>query len=312
MATPKAPRTYELRQVDVFTDAAYVGNPLAVILDADDLTEEQMLRIAREMNLSETTFVQRPTTPPADYRVRIFLVSGEIPFAGHPSVGTAFVMASEGRLKPTSPTTLYHQEVGIGVLPVEIQWEGSNPGNIICTAGEPKYGEVIEDVDGLAARLGVPPEEIRGSGLAPQLASAGGSGLMVPIKSLEAVANLKPDRPRLGEFGSRHGFRGCYVLSLETRSPETLAHCRSIGPGGGWEDPATGSAAAGLGAYLFHHGVLSKEQNPTTFNVEQGEEAGRPSRIYVEVTHEDGQAKLIRIGGRSVPVFQGQINAPPL
>ena len=208
MATPKAPRTYELRQVDVFTDAAYVGNPLAVILDADDLTEEQMLRIAREMNLSETTFVQRPTTPPADYRVRIFLVSGEIPFAGHPSVGTAFVMASEGRLKPTSPTTLYHQEVGIGVLPVEIQWEGSNPGNIICTAGEPKYGEVIEDVDGLAARLGVPPEEIRGSGLAPQLASAGGSGLMVPIKSLEAVANLKPDRPPAGRVRQQARLQG--------------------------------------------------------------------------------------------------------
>ena len=301
------PRSYVFRQVDVFTDRPYGGNPLAVILDADPLSTGQMQAIAREMNLSETSFVTSATAPDADYRLRIFTPSRELPFAGHPSVGTAHVLFEEGVLKAGSTPAVFLQEVGIGVLPIEIQPE-DRPPRIMTTQGTPEYGDVVHDLAALSRALNVDQAAIEASGLQPQIVSTGLRQLMLPVAGLEAVQQIKPDLRALEELERGMEFTGCSVFSLQTVSPDTTAHVRFFTPASGIsEDPATGSAAGALGAYLVGNGVLGNTGGRVELTVEQGGEIGRPSRIYVEVEHRGKSPTLVRVGGYSVTILRGEL-----
>ena len=303
-----APRkSYRLRQVDVFTDRPYGGNPLAVILDADPLSTGQMQAIAREMNLSETSFVTSPTAPDADYRMRIFTPSRELPFAGHPSVGTAHVLFEEGVLKAGSTPAVFHQEVGIGVLPIEIRPQEPSP-RIVMTQGTPEFDDALHGLERLSAALNVDKAAIEASGLQPQIVSTGLRQLMLPIAGLEAVQQIKPDLRALEELEKEMEFTGCSVFSLQTVSPDTTAHVRFFTPTSGIsEDPATGSAAGALGAYLVRNGVLGDTRGRIELTVEQGGEIGRPSRIYVEVEHRGKSPTLVRVGGYSVTILRGEL-----
>jgi len=300
-------KKFEIRVVDVFTKEAFTGNPLAVVLDAEDLTAKEMQKIAAEMNLSETTFVLPSTEPGANYKIRIFTPLKEIPFAGHPSIGTTFVLAEENRFDLKEPVTTVHQEVGIGVLPIDIYVQNKTVQMIMMTQGQPRFGPIIEDVNTVAKALGVAPEEVTKTGLSPQIVYTGLNQLMVPIKSLETLANIQPDFSLIKQLEERLGFIGCYVFTFETLNPKASVHARFFAPSAGVrEDPATGSAAGGLGAYLLRWRALPIKE-PLTFIIEQGYEMGRPSTIHVEVEHKNYQPTKVRVGGQAVMVLKGWI-----
>ncbi|HSC70261.1 MAG TPA: PhzF family phenazine biosynthesis protein [Candidatus Methylomirabilis sp.] len=294
------------QQVDVFTDRPFAGNPLCVVPDATGLSTEQMQDIAREMNLSETTFVLPPTDPQAAYWMRIFTPAKEIPFAGHPSVGTAHVMACAGRFPLKEPVTRIFQQVGIGTLPLDIEVSGGKPGRIIMTQGIPQFGPVIRDVHPIAKALGVDPTVLARAKLLLQVVSTGLEHLMVPLPDLKTVGALRPNLTALDGVLRECGALGCFVFTLAT-SGDAFAHARMFAPGAGIvEDPATGSAAGPLGAYLAAHGVLPRER--ASFVIEQGIEMGRASRLWVEVGRDaSGAPVAIRVGGTTVPVISGTI-----
>lgn len=300
-------RRFRMKQVDVFTDRPLTGNPLAVFFDGAGLSSEEMLAIAREMNLSETTFVLPPTKQEADYKVRIFTPAKEIPFAGHPSIGTAHALIEDGRIPLRKTVTTVRQEVGIGVLPIEIQLTSSKKRLITMTQGKPRLGQIVEDIEGVADILGVPREEIASTNLPIQVSSTGLDQLMVPIQSLERIRSLLPNFEKLGELERKLDLTGCSVFTLETSSPDASVHVRFFAPGAGvFEDPATGSAAGALGAYLVNLGVLGSE-SPVSFIIEQGLEIHRPSRIIVAVEHEAETPTLVKVGGEAVTVLEGEI-----
>jgi len=294
-------------QVDVFTDRAFAGNPLCVVPDGRGLSSEQMQAIAKEMNLSETTFVLPPTDPQATYWMRIFTPAKEIPFAGHPSIGTAYVMACAGRFPLQAPITRIAQQVGVGTLPLEIEVAGGKPGRVIMAQGTPVFGGVIRDVAPLAAALGIDDSMLARLPWPPQVVSTGLEHLLVPMPTLKDVAELRPNLAALDLVLKQNGALGCFVFSLETPSPDVFAHARMFAPGAGVpEDPATGSAAGPLGAYLAAHGVLPRDR--ASFEVEQGVEMGRPSRMWVEVTRDAaGLPVRLRVGGDTVRVIRGTI-----
>ncbi|OGB91798.1 MAG: hypothetical protein A2Z31_08075 [candidate division NC10 bacterium RBG_16_65_8] len=294
-------------QVDVFTDRPFAGNPLCVVPDGKGLSGEQMQAIAQEMNLSETTFVLPPTDPQATYWMRIFTPAKEIPFAGHPSVGTAYVMARAGRFPLQEPVTQIFQQVGVGTLPLDIEVSGGKPGRVIMTQGKPTFGEVLRDLTPVADALGVDVGTLARVNLPAQVVSTGLGHLLVPLPDLDVVGSLRPNVARLDALLQNCGALGCFVFCLQATSPDTFAHARMFAPGAGVpEDPATGSAAGPLGAYLAVHGVLPTGQ--TSFLIEQGIEMGRPSHLWVEVIRDAaGMPTTLRVGGTTVPVIRGTI-----
>jgi len=307
----KGMKEYRFIQVDVFTDEPFGGNPLAVFPDAAGLTTEDMQRLAREMNLSETTFVLPPQAPGADFKVRIFTPADELPFADHPVVGTHWVLAHLGRVELREPVTEVRFELGVGVLPADLHVAGGRVERVVMTQGRPAFHAVLEDVTDLAAGLGLPAEAIVGTGLPVQVVSTGLPQMMVPVRSLAEVRRL--DAGQLNVAALDRACRavdtqGVMVFTLETERPEADVHVRMFAPSLGVpEDPATGSANGGLGAYLVHHRAVPIAGPTVQVVSEQGAELGRPSTVYVEVDHTDGAPTAVRVGGGVVPVIEGVV-----
>src|SRR5437667_370577 len=280
---------------------------IRVISRAAGLSAVEMAAIAREMNLSETTFVFPATSPSANYRNRIFTPGGEIPFAGHPSIGTAYVAAMEGLVPHPDGSSVVYQELEIGVLPLELICEGGQVKKVVMTQGEPVLGTRIKSVEPLAKALQVPIRDIGLKGLAPQVAATGIASLQVPCRSLDVVKKMNPDGRALQKVLSKFGEKiVCYALALEAETPGAQVHARGFVPELGIEDPATGSAAGACGAYLAAHGKLPAP----TFVIEQGIEIHHASRIEVSVETEDGKPKVVRVGGQSVPIIRGNLRLP--
>jgi len=303
-----AERFFDVWRVDVFTNVPLQGNPLAVFPRAMGLSAAEMLAIAREMNLSETTFVFPPTNPAANYRNRIFTPGGEIPFAGHPSIGTAYVAALEGLVPKPEGASVVYQELEIGVLPLVLHVESGQVQKVVMTQGEPSLGKRLGNVEGLSKALGVRPRDIGARGLRPQIASTGLPSLQVPLRSLDVVRGLEPDLRALSKLLAKLGpHTACYAFTFETELPGSHIHARCFSPTDRVpEDPATGSAAGACGAYLAANGRLPA----TPFIVEQGIEIHHASRIEVAVDLEGGQPKAVRVGGQIVPLIRGSLRLP--
>ena len=261
-------RTYDFWRVDVFTTQPLTGNPLAVFPRANGLSDGEMLAIAREMNISETTFVLPPSDPTANYRNRIFTPGGEIPFAGHPSLGTAYVAAMEGILPRTDGVVAARQEVVIGVLPLELHVRGGQVERVVMTQGAPSVGRRFRNVEPLAKALGIRARDITATGLLPQVASTGATSLQIPVHTLDAIREIAADVRALAKVLRRVGPEtGAYVFALDAEGDADL-HARGLFPLHGIpEDPATGSAAGACGAYLAANGRLPAKE---WFVVEQG------------------------------------------
>ncbi len=305
-------KTCHFLQVDVFTRRPFGGNPLAVFPDAEGLTSEEMQSLAVEMNLSETTFVLPPTTPQADFKVRIFTPAKEIPFAGHPVVGTHWVLAHLGRLELQEPVTRVWFELGVGVLPADLHVSNGQVERVVMTQEHPTFFAVLEDVRELAAALGLRPDAILETGLPVQPVSTGLPQLIVPVQSLVDVQRLNPahlDVPALSRACRTIGAEETVlVFSLETVNPETDAHVRFFAPTYGIpEDPATGSANGALGAYLVKHRAVPVTEPTTTIVSEQGAEMGRPSVLFLEVDSASGKISAVRVGGHVVLMAEGDI-----
>ncbi len=301
----------EFRQVDVFTDRALAGNALAVFLDAGELSGETMQGLAAETNLSETTFVLPPTDvlpptgPGADYRIRIFTPNRELPFAGHPGIGTAHVLLEEGRLGDLGDGLIVKQEVDIGVLPIEIKPTTTGP-MIIMTQGEPRLFEHFLDTGRLAAALGCTVGDFAPSGTGPRVASTGLRQLMVALASVEALSSLAPDLGALATIEQELEITGVSAFAFERSD---AVRVRFFSPTSGIvEDPATGSAAGALGAYLASEGLLEVTGGQAAFTISQGSEIGRPSRIEVTVGVEDCKPSWVKVGGRCVTVLRGRLS----
>jgi trans-2,3-dihydro-3-hydroxyanthranilate isomerase len=301
-------RAYRFFQVDVFTDVPFGGNPLAVVPEAEGLSDEEMEKIAREMNLSETTFVLPPTDPKADYRVRFFTPGGEIPFAGHPTLGTHYVLAQLGRYDLTEPLTRVYQEIGVGVLPVDLYAQGGEVQRVVMTQARPTFHATLDDVSSLAEALGVAAEEIAATGWPVQVVSTGMPQMLVPVRSLAAVQGVRPSAALLEEVCRRMETDCAMLFTFETLFPRSTVHTRMFAPMMGvWEDPATGSASGALGAYLVHHRAVEVQEPTTTLISEQGYEIHRPSTIYIEVDSRGGEIEEVRVGGQVVSLIEGVI-----
>ena len=302
-------KEYRFIQVDVFTDKPFGGNPLAVFPEAEGLTAGEMQCLAREMNLSETTFVLPPQAAGADFIVRIFTPATELPFAGHPVVGTHWVLAHLGRVTLHEPVTQVRFELGVGVLPADLHVAGGQVERVVMTQGKPTFHAVLEDVSGLAAGLGLPPEAITETGLPVQVVSTGVPQMMVPLRSLAEVQGLDPGQlnvAALNRVCRAIGTDCVMVFTRETERPEATVHVRMFAPLLGVpEDPATGSANGALGAYLVHHRVATVT-GPTVYILsEQGAEIHRPSTLYVEVDRTGEEITAVRVGGQVVPIVEG-------
>ena len=308
-------------QLDVFTDRAFAGNSLAVFPDGSGIADEEMLKIAREMNLSETVFVLEPSkskekSPSALKRLRIFTPTREIPFAGHPVVGTWNLLAREGVVpKPESGTGLvrvYH-EIGIGILPVDIEFKDGEPVQVVMTQGKAEMGIVLEDAHeqaDLIRSLGLAPEHLD-ENLPIQVISTGMKFLVVPVRALADLRNCRVNAALLAEIYKRHDATGCYAFSQETiEVGASRVSARMFAPDDNIpEDPATGSAAGALGAYLIYHGALSDDSvdGVFKFTIEQGDFINRPSRLNIEVKGKTGAIEEVRVGGPSVVVARGEV-----
>jgi trans-2,3-dihydro-3-hydroxyanthranilate isomerase len=302
-------REYRFLQVDVFTDTPFGGNPLAVFPDAEGLTSEEMQKLTREMNLSETTFVLPPEAPEADFKVRIFTPAKEVPFAGHPVVGTHWVMAHLGRVALQEPVTQIRFELGLGVLPADVHVSGGEVDRVMMTQDRPAFHAVLDDLEDLSAGLGLDEEAIRSSGLPVQVVSTGLPQMMVPVRSLTEVQTLAASELNVAALNRacrRVGTECVMVFTRETQRPEATVHVRMFAPLLGVpEDPATGSANGALGAYLILHQAVELTEPITRIVSAQGSEMGRPSTVYVEVDHGGGEISAVRVGGSVVPVIEG-------
>lgn len=309
-------------QLDVFTDQPFCGNPLAVFPEAEGISDEDMMKIAREMNLSETVFVLPPSPkttqdgPDILRRLRIYTPAREIPFAGHPVVGTWNMLAREGIVpvpEGGNGWTRIHHEVGIGILPVDIEFKDGVVEQVVMTQGTFQILDEIDDSQEqaeLARALGRAREELD-ENLPIQVITTGLTCLAVPIRSLADLRDCRVNSSLLGEIYTRRGAGGCLAFSRETLEVgPTRVHARFFAPADNIaEDPATGSACGALGGYLIHHGALDLEpqDNKYRFVIEQGDFIHRPSRIRLEVTGGPGDVKQVRVGGPSVVIAHGEV-----
>lgn len=295
--------------VDVFTDQRFGGNQLAVFPDAREIPEALMQPIAREFNYSETTFVLPPAAARHTRRVRIFTPARELPFAGHPTVGTAHVLAATGALAIHGAEIGIVFEEGVGPVPVTIRLSNGQPVfAALTTARLPEKGPAPPDAARLAWMLGVKPADLAGDALPPEAHSCGVPFLFVPLRSRDAVARAQIDAARIRE--TLEGYSTCDVF-LFARDPERSGSdlcARMFAPLDGIpEDPATGSAVAALAGYLAPRD--RRQEGTLRWVVEQGFEMGRPSTLELEVDKRAGQIQAVRVGGSSVLVSEGWMEA---
>jgi PhzF family phenazine biosynthesis protein len=306
-------RAYPFRQVDVFTSRPFFGNPVAVIFDADDLSDEQMLQIANWTNLSETTFFQQPSpNSGADYLLRIFTPAGELPFAGHPTVGSAHAYIERGgaRLDPE----VIRQECGAGVLALRSVGEGSES-MIFAETPEARFvHDFSTSAEAISAALGAPIL----TETPPASFSNGPAWLFTQLASSDAIAALKPDMAAVARLSRDFSLTGIAPFALVSAHPEEAAavskghpeaperpavHIRAFAPAFGvFEDPVTGSANAALPSYLERFGLI--DRTGREYVAMQGMELGRDGRVHVRT---DGTRT--QIGGQCVTVIEGEIRA---
>jgi len=291
-------RTFSYVLVDVFAEKALEGNQLAVFLDGRGLTENEMQAIAREMNLSETTFILPSDSEDEEkgIRVRIFTVNEELPFAGHPTLGTAYCLHGQ------TGSEQVVLKLNVGSVPVSFTPSGTRSFGEMRQR-DPEFGETYSREE-LAKALGLKIEDVAGD-VPVQVVSTGMPFAIVPIRSLEVIQRMRVSWTAIAEFIERRQAKFLYFVTRETVEPGSTLHARMIFYGG--EDPATGSAAGCCTAWAVKHGVLGPEQRGI---IEQGFEISRPSRIHIRGSKENDAISNIRVGGYCVEVARGELYLP--
>ncbi|MDT5159117.1 MAG: trans-2,3-dihydro-3-hydroxyanthranilate isomerase [Acidobacteriota bacterium] len=284
--------------VDVFTDRAFGGNPLAVCTNGRGLSTETMQAIAKEFNLSETTFVLPPDDSRHDWRVRIFTPGQELPMAGHPTIGTSFVLAREHLIRRDARETNIVLEEGVGPVPVRIEFKDGEPVFAEMSQPLPKFGPSLTDASAVAAMLSLDAEDID-SELPLEVVSCGVPFLFVPLRTLDAAHRARP-RADLIEQAAPDGVPPeVFVFTREVEHEGSTVHSRMFAPGIGiTEDPATGGASGPLGCYLVRYRLVACDTSAEIVS-EQGIEMGRPSFILIRIEQSgDGNINAVKVGGQ--------------
>jgi trans-2,3-dihydro-3-hydroxyanthranilate isomerase len=289
-------RRLHYHRVDVFTDRAFGGNPLAVFTNGRGLEAETMQAIAKEFNLSETTFVLPPDDPAHDWRVRIFTPGRELPMAGHPTVGTSFVLAREHLIRRDQDETTIVLEEGVGPVPVRIEFKGGEPVFAEMSQPLPTFGPRLTDARSVAAMLSLNLYDLD-ERLPLEVVSCGVPFLYVPVKTLDAARRA---RPRADLFDSALGGvvpPEVFIFTREVEHEGSTVHSRMFAPGlGVAEDPATGGASGPLGCYLVRYGLVACDTSAEIVS-EQGIEMGRPSFIKIRIERDADQIAAVKVGG---------------
>ncbi len=289
------PRKTPFILVDVFTSKPFGGNQLAVFTEGAALTASEMQELAHEMNFSESTFVMPPDSSGAR-RVRIFTPSHEMPMAGHPTVGTTWVLASRGEIPLKSASVDATLQLGIGPVTVTVESTGGKPDFVWMAHREPEFGARRDDREQIAEALGITAADIRDD-LPIQSVSTGVPFLFVPIRDLDGLAKCAVNAPALAAISNPGEPILPVYMFVANQAGEFAPRSRMFAPHDGVpEDPATGGASAPFGAYAATYGLIKPAPN-TSFLIRQGVEMGRPSEIRVEVARKDNGAFAIRIGG---------------
>ena len=293
----KQQRRLAMAQWDVFSAKPLEGNSLAVFFDARGVSDAEMQSIAKEMNLSETTFVcpgDRRTERERGVRVRIFTVQEELPFAGHPTLGTAFALRGESG---TEEVTL---NLNVGKVPVRFEETAGQPSFGEMTQVDPKFG-MQHDREAVARAVGLHTDDFDPA-LPIETVSTGMPFTVTPLKSLAVIQKLRVDLNRAAEYLERTEGKFLYFVARETVDPTARLHARMLFYNG--EDPATGSAAGCTAAWMVAHGVAEPDQRVL---IEQGIEMQRPSRIFVRAARRDNRIVNVRVGGNAVEVMRGEV-----
>ncbi len=327
--------TLPMKQVDAFTTKPFSGNPAGVITEADGVTLETMQKIASEMNLSETAFVTMPESEHTMFRLRFFTPMEEVDMSGHVTIAACYALIEEGRIPIADGVTRIFFGTNIGSMPIDIHFTGAEhptpsgskhensvalvvKGENIGTLEKIMMHQPIKDcrpssipVERIASILGIDKSEIRGTGLPLEMISTGLDQLMIPVQHKETVLNMHPDLIKLGLLNRAHNIHTNHIFTLDTFHEECVAYARHFAPAVGiWEDPGTGTAAAGLGTYLLRHGIITHG----AMVMEQGKEMDCLARILVEIDESCNDCHSARIGGvaitsltRTIKVTSGEI-----
>jgi trans-2,3-dihydro-3-hydroxyanthranilate isomerase len=321
-----------LKQVDVFTTKPFSGNPAGVITEADSLSSEMMLALAGEMNLSETTFVMLPSSDDALFRIRFFTPSEEVSLSGHAMIASCYALIEDGRIPVEDGVTKVLFETKAGIMQLDIHFTRGTAnravgkdGTVIAING--KEAGVLEKImlhqairryrpsnitaKDVAGILGFDVDEILKTGLPLEIISTGLEQLMIPVVRKETIHDMNPDLIKLGLMNKKSGIHTNHVFAMDTYTADCTAYMRHFAPAlGMWEDPASGTAAAGLASYLLRHGVVTAGN----MIIEQGKEIESFARILVETLNPEDPLGEMRIGGvavtsitRSIAVENGEL-----
>jgi len=289
---------------DVFTDKRFCGNQLAVFPNAAGLDAVQMQAIAREFNFSETVFVFEPENYVNTKRLKIYTPGAEVPFAGHPTIGTACVLAASGDVIMSGHEATIVFEEGVGNVPVTVKKEGERLYAELTTAQAPELRPCVTDIKDIAAILSLSVSDLAVEDYPLQAASCGLPFLFVPVRSLRGMQRIRIDQSKWESLLNNEWEQQLYLFTKETVDPNCQFHARMFAFDLGFgEDPATGSAAAAFAGYLSQ--LATVPDGLICLTVEQGLEMGRPSKLFIRAEKSAGIASSIRVGGNTVLVSQG-------
>jgi trans-2,3-dihydro-3-hydroxyanthranilate isomerase len=295
---------------DVFTDRAFGGNQLAVFPDATGIPDELLLTIAREFNFSETSFCYPPENPEHAARVRIFTPGSELQFAGHPTVGTAITLCTLGLAGASKGESEIVLEEGVGPVPVKLRFtDGEAPFAQFSVAKLPEFGPTAPSRGKLAEMLLIDAEDILGAPMSPQGVSCGLPFLIVPVRSLDALARARVRMETWEQTLKASWASELFLFTPDAEGGPNHYRARCFAPGQNIsEDPATGSANACFAGYLASKNMIAS--GTLSWTVDQGVEMGRPSRLEIEADKQDGAITAVRVGGQAVHMSTGTLRLP--
>jgi PhzF family phenazine biosynthesis protein len=313
-----------VKQVDAFSTRPFGGNPAGVITNADGLRSEEMMKIAGEMNLSETAFVTLPESLDTDFRIRFFTPSYEVDLSGHVVIAVTWALLEEGRIQVSDGVTTVNLGTNVGSIAVDLLFYSTDSpetaGDRVAVRNGQSCGELHRimmhqsisnhtstdiPVSEIAGILGIDTTEISSTGLPMEIVSTGLDQLMIPVRSKETILNLNPDLIKLGLSNKKHGIQTNHIFSTDTFSEDCVSYSRHFAPAVGmWEDPGTGTAAAGLGDYLLRHGIVTSGE----MIMEQGNDSSSLARILVEVEESMLDEGFARIGGLAVTSISRELS----
>lgn len=298
-------REYNLYQIDSFAKEKFTGNPAGVITNADGLTSDDMQKIARELNNSETAFIFSSNSNEYDAHIRFFTPTNEVPICGHATIAAHYARAIEKKL---NTSRVYHK-TGAGILPVDVIKE-NNDYKIVMTQGEIEFGSIIDGANkkNLLSALNISEEDLL-ENYEIQIVSTGHSKVMIGIKSIKTLNSLGPNYDALSKLSKIIKCNGYYVFTINPEDSDILIHGRMFAPAIGInEDPVTGNANGPLGAYLVHHKLVNHNNSLFKFKAKQGEAMKRPGIIEVQVKIEDKEPVEVKVSGNAKIVFKSQLS----